>query len=228
MTQKLAFDPISPTYDRINRILSFGQDLSWRRFVAKQLPTNIPLTLLDLAAGTLDQLIACMESPAQIQSATAIDLSPRMLEVGRAKIADKPYKDRICCLTSDLHQLPFQDNSFDAITLSFGIRNAADPKRALTEIARLLKPKGRVLILEFSLAPYPWRPFHLFYLRYLLPSIGNLFSHNREAYLYLSKTILSFPYGAAFCSLLQESGLTSLRTFSLALGAVTLYVAEKS
>ncbi|MBI3901289.1 MAG: bifunctional demethylmenaquinone methyltransferase/2-methoxy-6-polyprenyl-1,4-benzoquinol methylase UbiE [Chlamydiia bacterium] len=218
------FDEIYVTYDRINQILSFGQDRSWRRFVAKHLPTSSSLRLLDLASGTCDQLIACMESSAQIESAIALDLSANMLEIGRKKLQSKPYRNQVEIVIGDAQSPPFPDSFFDAITFSFGIRNLNDPIRGLQEIKRLLKPQGKALILEFSLPKNPIRPFHLLYLRYILPHIGTLLSKNKEAYRYLHTTIEAFPYGNAFCSMMHDAGFASVQSIPLALGAVTLYV----
>ena len=217
------FDQISPNYDQINRILSFGMDLSWRRFAASHLPKALDLHLLDVASGTGDQLIACMESGASIASSIGIDLSQEMLRIGEKKIAQKPYRERTELLLGDAEKLPFADGSFDAATFSFGIRNVVHPIQALQEMRRVLNPKGVGLILEFSLPPQPFKFFHLFYLRYLLPWIGGLFSKDRVAYRYLNQTIEAFPYGKAFCSLMEQAGFCQVEAFPLALGAVTLY-----
>jgi demethylmenaquinone methyltransferase / 2-methoxy-6-polyprenyl-1,4-benzoquinol methylase len=220
------FDAISGSYDRINSILSFGMDRGWRRRVAKHLPERSNLELLDLATGTGDQLIACMESGAHIRSAAAIDLASSMLEIARGKIGLKPYKDKVKLQRADALRLPFRDSSFDAATFSFGIRNVPDASASLKEISRVLKPGGRCLILEFSLPPKPLKSLHLFYLRRILPHVGRFFSKNAEAYRYLNETIESFPYGDAFTSLMKSASFIP-RQIPMALGAVTLYVGEK-
>ncbi len=220
------FDAISATYDRINSILSFGMDRGWRRRAALHLPERKNLDLLDIATGTGDQLIACMESDAHIRSAVGIDLASFMLEIAQAKIGSKPYKTKVKFQRADALRLPFRDSSFDAATFSFGIRNVSDPSAALKEIARVLKPGGRCLILEFSLPPKPLKTLHLFYLRRILPHVGGFFSKNRAAYRYLNETIETFPSGGAFLSLMKSASLTS-RQIPMALGVVTLYLGEK-
>lgn len=221
------FDAISANYDRVNSILSFGMDRNWRRRTASHLPQRKNLDLLDLASGTGDQLIACLESGADVRSGVGIDLASEMLKVAKAKIGLKPYKDRVKFQRADALRLPFPDNSFDAATFSFGIRNVPDPLAALKEIHRVLKPRGRCLVLEFSLPPQPFRPFHLFYLRRILPLIGGFFSKNKAAYRYLNETIETFPCGNAFCFLMKSALLGSIRQVPMALGAVTLYLGEK-
>jgi demethylmenaquinone methyltransferase/2-methoxy-6-polyprenyl-1,4-benzoquinol methylase len=220
------FDAISASYDRINSILSFGMDLAWRRRAALHLPERKNLDLLDIATGTGDQLIACMENGAHIRSAVGIDLASSMLELARAKIGSKPYKLKVKFQRADALHLPFRESSFDAVTLTFGIRNVPDPSAALEEIARVLKPGGRCLILEFSLPPKPLKTLHLFYLRRILPHVGGFFSKNKAAYRYLNETIETFPCGAAFLSLMKSASLKA-RQMPMALGAVTLYLGEK-
>jgi demethylmenaquinone methyltransferase/2-methoxy-6-polyprenyl-1,4-benzoquinol methylase len=170
--------------------------------------------------------MACMESGARIRSAVGIDLASSMLELALAKIGSKPYGSKVKFRRADAMHLPFKDSSFDAATFSFGIRNVPDPKAALKEIARVLKPGGRCLILEFSLPPKPLKTLHLFYLRRILPHVGGFFSKNKAAYRYLNETIETFPCGAAFSTLMKSASLSS-RQIPMALGAVTLYVGEK-
>ncbi len=221
------FDAISSSYDRINSILSFGMDRGWRKRVALHLPERKNLDLLDLATGTGDQLIACMENGALVKSAVGIDLASFMLDQAQTKIGSKPYHTKVKFQRADALKLPFRENSFDAATFSFGIRNVPDPASALKEIGRVLKPGGRCLILEFSLPPEPLKTLHLFYLRRILPHVGGFFSKNKAAYRYLNETIETFPCGAAFCSLMKSAHFGSIRQIPMALGAVTLYLGEK-
>ncbi len=216
------FDLISPTYDRINRVLSFGMDQRWRDRVADFLPPQKNLKILDLATGTGDQVLALFKNNASIYSITGIDLSLQMLEVAKKKLGGKAQ-----FLYADAEQLPFLSCHFHAATFSFGIRNVNSPLRSLKEIHRVLKAKGRCLILEFSLPPKPIRGFFLFYLRYILPWIGALLSHHLYAYRYLNQTIEHFPSGKDFCLLMKEAGFIRLRTVPMALGSVMLYVGEK-
>jgi demethylmenaquinone methyltransferase/2-methoxy-6-polyprenyl-1,4-benzoquinol methylase len=216
------FDLISSTYDRTNRILSFGMDQKWRRQVARSLPDRPNLQILDLATGTGDQILALLQSKAPIQSITGIDLSSEMLEIAKTKL-----QSRAQFLLADAQKLPFPDASFDAATFSFGIRNVINPLLSLQDIYRVLKPAGRCLILEFSLPPKPIRGFYLFYLRTILPRLGGLLSRNRAAYRYLNQTIEHFPSGQAFSDLMAKAGFAHLKRIPLSLGGVTLYVGEK-
>jgi len=221
------FDRISPTYDRINKILSFGMDKNWRKEVIRHLPLREHLRLLDLATGTADQLITLLESKASIDSAVGIDLSSEMLQLGAKKIEAKPYRSRIQLLRADAEKIPFNDASFDAATFSFGIRNVSDPLISLNEIYRVLKTKGRCLILEFSLPPVWIRGFYLFYLRRLLPKIGGLISKQPAAYRYLNETIETFPSGKDFLALMEQASFQKVKAHRMAFGGVTLYVGEK-
>jgi demethylmenaquinone methyltransferase/2-methoxy-6-polyprenyl-1,4-benzoquinol methylase len=217
------FDQISKGYDRTNRIISLGMDLRWRNRVATFLPSKKNLKILDLATGTGDQALALLKSSASIGSMTGIDLSKEMLEIAKQKIPNN--MDFIHAVAE---KLPFKAASFDAATFSFGIRNVKDPLTSLNEIFRVLKPKGRCLILEFSMPPKPIRFFFLFYLRYILPLIAGLISKNTAAYRYLNQTIEHFPSGKNFCALMKKAGFTRLREIPMNLGSVTLYVGEKN
>ncbi len=220
------FDQIATKYDPINRILSLGQDQRWRREVARFIP-NEPFDLLDLAAGTGDQIIALFEAGAPIRKAIGLDLSEPMLEIGRQKLAEKGYAASL--QQGDAQQLPFPDCSFDICTISFGIRNVEQPILALREMHRILRPGGRCLILEFSIPENRLvRPLYLFYLRSLLPRIGGWISKNPSAYRYLNRTIESFPSGQAFCDLLRAASFTQIEHHSMNLGGVSLYEASRA
>jgi demethylmenaquinone methyltransferase/2-methoxy-6-polyprenyl-1,4-benzoquinol methylase len=217
------FDRISASYDRVNRIVSLGRDRSWRKSIARFLPDQKNLKILDLATGTGDQAQALLQSKASIQSITGIDLSTEMLEIARRKIPNKMEFIR-----ADAEKLPFKEASFDAATFSFGIRNVTNPVQSLTEIHRVLKSKGKALILEFSLPPQPIRAFFLFYLRYILPRVAGFVSRDYSAYRYLNQTIESFPSGKHFCQLMKEAGFLRIKEIPMNLGSVTLYIGEKS
>lgn len=221
------FDQISSTYDKVNRILSLGMDVHWRKTVRRFLPPQKNVRLLDLATGTGDQLITLFENGASIGTASGIDLSSEMLAIAKKKVENKPYGNQIEWLRADAENLPFDSDTFDAATFSFGIRNVVDPLHALKEIHRTLKPQGRCLILEFSLPPQPIKGFYLLYLRHLLPRIGGYFSHAPSAYRYLNETIETFPSGKSFCSLLEKAGFQRIGAHRMALGAVTLYQGDK-
>lgn len=218
------FDQISPSYDRINSVLSFGRDTAWRKRVAKEMPLKPHLEVLDLATGTGDQLIALFKAGLSIQRAVGIDLADEMLKIGRTKVAANP---KIELIHGDAMAIPFPDASFDATTFSFGIRNVNDPLVSLKEIHRVLKPKGRCLILEFSMPSAVIRPFFLFYLRKILPKIGGILSKNHAAYRYLNTTIETFPSGQAFLDLMKDAGFSKLKRIPMNLGGVTLYIGDK-
>ena len=218
------FDLISPTYDRVNRILSLGMDQGWRKKLIHHLPRRPKLQILDLATGTGDQLIAFIKSGVPFQSAVGIDLATEMLQIAEKKIQKHPH---VHFLRADAENIPFPDEDFDAASFSFGIRNVTDPLRSLKEIHRILKHEGKCLILEFSLPPQPFRFFYLFYLRKILPRIGGLLSRKPEAYRYLNETIETFPSGRAFCDLLEKAKFKNVQAYPMSFGAVTLYVGEK-
>ncbi len=217
------FNEISPTYDRVNRLLSLGRDLSWRKKVARHLPLRPHLQILDLATGTGDQLIALFKAGASIHRAVGLDIAEEMLAIGRKKTTSYPIELQL----GNAEQIPFQDHLFDAVTISFGIRNVEDPAKALREMHRVLKPTGRCLILEFSMPPKGIRPFFLFYLRHVLPRLGGLLSQKGAAYRYLNQTIEAFPSGQSFLALMQTAGFTNLKRYSMNFGSVSLYVGEK-
>lgn len=222
------FDAIARTYDRANRAMTFGCDKRWRKALIKHLPEREHLHLLDCATGTGDQLLACFKGKRSIASAIGIDLSEKMLHFARAKMLRHPEGARIQFLRADVLDLPFQDKTFDAVTMAFGIRNVIDVERGLAEIARVLKPSGRVLVLEGSLPESRWiRPLHLFYLRHVLPRIGKFISKHDHAYRYLNETIETFPSGKAFCALMEHAGFCRVRLHAMMLGSVSLYVGEK-
>ncbi|GAB5412317.1 MAG: bifunctional demethylmenaquinone methyltransferase/2-methoxy-6-polyprenyl-1,4-benzoquinol methylase UbiE [Chlamydiales bacterium] len=221
------FDRISPTYDRINRILSIGLDMRWRKNVAKHLPKRKNMRILDIATGTGDQIIALMEQSKEVAEAVGIDLAEEMINLGKKKIALKPYAKKVRFQKASGMKLPFPDNSFHFVSLSFGIRNMSDPKECLREIARVLKPDGRAAILEFSLPKNQLiKSGHLFYLRHVLPKIGALLSKDQEAYRYLNQTIESFPYGSVFCALMRDAGFSKTAVYPQMMGAVSLYTGE--
>ncbi|MBI5273148.1 MAG: bifunctional demethylmenaquinone methyltransferase/2-methoxy-6-polyprenyl-1,4-benzoquinol methylase UbiE [Chlamydiia bacterium] len=221
------FNLISPNYDRINQVLSLGMDKNWRRLAASKLTAKTGIALLDVACGTGDQIISLFAAGVPIKTAIGIDLATEMLDIAKKKIDAKDYRKKVALMHADAEKLPFPDASFDAVTFSFGIRNVPDRDASLREIHRVLKPGGNCLILEFSLPPFPFKYPHLFYLRHILPKIGGLLSNNFAAYRYLNQTIETFPYGKAFCALLEKAKFTHIDTLTASLGAVTLYSGKK-
>ncbi len=222
------FDGISSTYDRINRILSLGMDQRWRKTLCKHLPQKENLSLLDLATGTADQIILALKKNKKLKKAVGLDLAKEMLEIGKKKLDTLSLSDRAKLIHASATDIPFSDSTFDAVSISFGIRNVENTMQALSEMQRILKVDGRALILEFSFPKNRiLRFFHLLYLRHILPFIGGLISKNRTAYTYLNKTIETFPYGEKFCLLLKKANFTNVRAIPLLGGVVTLYLGDK-
>jgi demethylmenaquinone methyltransferase/2-methoxy-6-polyprenyl-1,4-benzoquinol methylase len=222
------FDQIAPTYDSVNHLLSFGQDLYWRKQIARLLPKLSSITLLDVATGTADLLIALCNHCPHIIKALGIDISERMLAFGREKLADNDLLDRAELIKADAQALPFGEQSFDVVTIAFGIRNVVHQEEALKEMNRVLKIGGTLFILEFSL-PSNWflKMIYLGYFRYVLPLVGGLISRNFAAYRYLNRSVLKFPSVPSFCQILRDCGFTSVAQKSLSFGVATIYCARK-
>jgi demethylmenaquinone methyltransferase / 2-methoxy-6-polyprenyl-1,4-benzoquinol methylase len=222
------FNAISPTYDKVNRVLSFGIDRLWRKKLKEHLPPGHHLNLLDLATGTCDQILALMKT-GKFDEAMGIDLAEEMLREGRRKIAATPYAECIDLKVASALEIPVEKGVFDCVTISFGIRNVADTLGCLNEMGRVLKKGGKALILEFSLPKNMLvRSLHLFYLRRLLPLVGGLISGEKSAYAYLNRTIEAYPHGAAFLKLMEQAGFTNPKAYPLTFGVATLYVGTKT
>lgn len=222
------FDRIAPRYDLLNRVLSAGRDVAWRKRMARHLPARESLRLLDVATGTADQILMLMDVAPRIETALGIDMAEKMLEVGREKIRARGRERRVTLQRGDALAIPAPDASCDVCTISFGIRNVVDVVAGLREMARVLRPGGRALILEFSKPASSWfRPLYFFYLRHVLPVVGGWFSGDREAYRYLNVTIESFPSGEDFCALMREAGFVSVRAVPLSLGIASIYLGDR-
>ncbi|MBN1869266.1 MAG: bifunctional demethylmenaquinone methyltransferase/2-methoxy-6-polyprenyl-1,4-benzoquinol methylase UbiE [Candidatus Omnitrophica bacterium] len=222
------FDDISNRYDFLNHLFSFGLDVQWRRQLAKHITPKGGQKVLDLATGTADVLLALFRQNPHIHSGFGIDLSDKMMAIGRHKIAQHGLSRYITLSQGDVNQAPFQNNLFDVVTIAFGIRNTEDPQRVLREMYRVLKTGGRALILEFSLPQNNIvRPICLFYLRHILPVIGGMFTGQFQAYRYLNQTIENFPYGNAFCGLMHNAGFENVKAHPLFFGAASIYQGDK-
>jgi demethylmenaquinone methyltransferase / 2-methoxy-6-polyprenyl-1,4-benzoquinol methylase len=222
------FDRISPTYDFVNRVMTFGLDRLWRKRLCYFLPKQKEMHILDCATGTGDQIIALMEKDHTISSVIGIDLARAMIEIGKKKIAKKPYSDKVHFQVASALEAPFPDHSFECVTISFGIRNVTDIMAAFKEFRRVLKPRGRVLILEGTIPRKKWlKSLHLFYLRYFLPRIGGIISKNFDAYRYLNETIETFPQGERFCGLMRAAGFINVQANLFFGGIVTIYQGDK-
>lgn len=222
------FDRIARRYDLLNHLLSLGQDIRWRKKVARFLVNKYDQYILDLATGTGDQLLYLFSCSDRIDRALGTDLALKMLDRGREKVKKRKLDDRIVLEEGDAENIQYPDNTFDAVTISFGIRNVMSVERSLSEMYRVLKPAGRVLILEFSIPQnILMRSIYLFYFRYLLPFIGSVISGDGSAYRYLNKTVEGFPYGDSFCQLLRESGFQNVSMYPQTFGIATIYCGDK-
>ncbi|GHA27355.1 demethylmenaquinone methyltransferase [Salinimicrobium marinum] len=220
------FDTISTNYDGLNRVISFGIDVKWRKKVVKIVEQSDPDKVLDIATGTGDLAINLAKTGAS--KIVGLDLSEGMLAVGRKKIAEKELSEKIEMIQGDSENLPFEDSSFDAITVAFGVRNFENLKKGLEEILRVLKPGGVFVILETSVpTKFPFKQGYNFYTKNLLPLIGKLFSKDRDAYSYLSESACAFPYGEKLNNILRKIGFKDVENKPQTLGVATIYVASK-
>ena len=221
------FDQIAPSYDRINGILSLGIHSHWRSQLTAYLPPRPNLQIIDLATGTGDVplLLAKNSEVAQI---IGLDLSQNMLQRGREKILRQNLEKKITLSHGDAVTIPQKDNSADAVTMAFGIRNLSQPQTCLKNIYRVLRSGGRVLILEFSTPANPlWKMLYFSWLRFPLPLLGKWLSRHPDAYQYLNQTIQEFPSGEYFTGLMKEVGFKSPRRKEMTFGSVTLYLGDK-
>ena len=220
------FDTISGEYDGLNRVISLGIDIKWRKKVVKIVGENNPKQILDIATGTGD--LAIMMSQLNPDKIIGLDISAGMLEVGKQKISKVNLSDKIDMVVGDSEAMPFNDNTFDAITVSFGVRNFANLGKGIQEIARVLKPTGVLVILETSNpTKFPFKQGYKLYTNLFLPIIGKLFSKDKVAYSYLSESANSFPFGEAFCNILQKNGFTHTKANPVTFGVATIYTATK-
>jgi demethylmenaquinone methyltransferase/2-methoxy-6-polyprenyl-1,4-benzoquinol methylase len=221
------FDSIAPRYDLLNRLLSFRRDIAWRRRLATLVGRRHPRRVLDLATGTGDVLLALANGRAS-QMAVGIDLAPEMLIRARQKLARTQAPHTFSVIQANAAITSFRDASFDAATVAFGVRNFPDVPNALGEIHRVLKPGGRLFILEFSLPVNPLvRAAYLAYFRYAVPAIGGWIARNRQAYAYLNRTVEAFPYGKDFCAIMFDAGFANVAFESLTFGIAAIYMGVK-
>ena len=222
------FDRIAHRYDLLNRLLSGGTDVAWRKAMARHLPAGDNLQVLDLATGTADVLLFLEQQSSRLGTSVGSDMSAGMLHLGNEKLRKRGLDQRFRLVRSDATDLVFQDQTFDVVTISFGIRNVLSVEGALREMHRVLRPGGRAMVLEFSLpANRPFRALYLWYFRNILPLLGGLISGDRYAYRYLNQTVETFPYGEAFCQLMRDAGFENVRGLPFTFGIATLYLGDK-
>lgn len=221
------FNSIAGSYDFLNHFLSFGIDRMWRRRAIRIISGAYKNPkILDVATGTADLSIAAMR--ADPVSITGIDISEKMLEIGRKKIKRKGLSDRIQLIHGDSENIPFEDNSFDVAIVAFGVRNFQDPLKGLSEMTRVVRAGGMVLVLEFSRpGNFPFRQLYNFYFLKILPVIGRLFSGNAGAYKYLPESVMQFPDNEKFMDLMNRAGLIQVRQHRLTSGVASIYTGLK-
>lgn len=221
------FDTISENYDGLNRVISLGRDIAWRKKVIKRVSDTDPKNILDIATGTGDLAIEFAEK-SHAKDIIGLDLSEGMLAVARKKIVRKSYADKIEFIKGDSEALPFDDNTFDAITVSFGIRNFENLEKGLAEIHRVLAPSGIFVILETSVPTnFPFKQGYHLYTKNVLPLIGRLFSKDKVAYKYLSESASVFPHGEALNNILKKIGFKDVKNMPQTFGVATIYIATK-
>jgi len=222
------FDEIAKTYDLLNRILSMGIDVYWRYKLLKHLPKRKNMIALDLATGTGDVPLVLVKAP-EINQIIGMDLSKGMVKIGQEKIKKRGLDHIVDLRIGDGTDISLPDESVDMVTISFGIRNFSDPKKSLKEIKRVLRPGGRLMIMEFSI-PSSWffRKIYFFYFRNLLPFVGNIISGHKDAYTYLNHTVEDFAYGEEFEGWMKEAGFISTKFIPLTFGISTLYIGDKA
>jgi demethylmenaquinone methyltransferase / 2-methoxy-6-polyprenyl-1,4-benzoquinol methylase len=221
------FDRIAFRYDFLNRFLSGGIDVYWRKRAIRELLPYHPEAILDVATGTADMAILMTRylSGARI---TGIDISTGMLEIGRQKIARLKLNERVELYTGDSEHIHFPDNSFDAVTVAFGIRNFENLEKGLREMLRVLKPGGRLLVLEFSQPKQAgFRHLYRLYMRLVASPVGRLLSRNREAYQYLDESVRAFPEGKELVGILDRTGFSDTGLHPLSMGICSIYQGAK-
>lgn len=220
------FDSISGRYDFLNRFLSLGTDVYWRKLMVNRLRKKQPKNILDIATGTADVAIAMRKiSPEQI---IGLDLSEGMLEIGREKVKKKGLGNLIQLVKGDSENLPYQENTFEAVTVAFGVRNFENLLKGLSEMNRVMKPGGKVVILEFSRPRiFPIKQLYDFYFRYFCPWWGKLISKDDSAYRYLYESVNAFPEGNNFLEVAQKAGFKELKAERVTFGIVSLYTGVK-
>ncbi|SMC32600.1 bifunctional demethylmenaquinone methyltransferase/2-methoxy-6-polyprenyl-1,4-benzoquinol methylase UbiE [Cellulophaga tyrosinoxydans] len=220
------FDTISTNYDGLNRVISFGIDVKWRKRVVAILKTKKPDTILDIATGTGDLAINLTKTGAS--KIIGLDISPGMLAVGKKKIEEKKLNNTIEMVVGDSEKLPFEENTFDAVTVAFGVRNFENLEIGLSEIFRVLKVGGTLVVLETSVpTKSPYKQGYGLYTKHVLPRIGRMFSKDNSAYEYLSESAAVFPHGKDFNNILQKIGFIDIENKPQTFGVASIYVATK-
>jgi len=220
------FDNISHRYDFLNHFLSLGIDRVWRKKAIGMLQSIEPKFILDVATGTGDFAIQSLSL--QPDKVIGIDISEGMLARGRVKLKERQLNDKVELLSGDSENIPFAENKFDAVTVAFGVRNFENLEKGLHEIYRVLKPNGKVVVLEFSKpSQFPFKQVYNFYFRTILPKLGKLISKDPAAYTYLPESVKAFPDGENFIAILRNVGYKNTACRSLTFGISSIYIGQK-
>ena len=220
------FNNISKNYDFLNHFLSLGIDILWRKKAIKYLKQDQPKQILDIATGTGDFAIEALAL--KPEKVTGVDISEGMLEVGRAKMKKKGLENIIELQLGDSEKLLFEDNTFDAVIVSFGVRNFENLEKGLKDMNRVLKNGGKAVILEFSKpTKFPFKQIYNFYFKAILPKIGKLISKDNAAYTYLPESVDAFPYGNDFLQVLERAGFKNNKCKPLTFGISSIYIGQK-
>ncbi len=221
------FNNIAGNYDFLNHFLSMGIDKGWRKKAIAEIAKVQPTNILDVATGTGDLAIVAAEklSPMHI---IGVDIADKMLEVGRKKVEEKKLSKIIKLQNGDSESMPFANNTFDAITCAYGVRNFEHLEKGLMEMSRVMRPGGKLAILEFSHPKvFPVKQLYHFYFRFILPMLGKIVSKHSRAYTYLPESVMAFPEGKTFCTVLEHCGFKQPKAKALTFGICTLYTATK-
>ena len=219
------FSTIAPRYDLLNKVLSMGIDRSWRKFAISRLPEAVNAKFLDVATGTCDVALEIINRRAPGTKVVAVDFSEGMLELGKEKVKAAGLEEKIDVRFADVTELPFDDDRFDGSIIAFGIRNVQNYKKGISEMGRVVKSGGKVVVLEFtSVQNRFFMPIYRFYITKVLPFIGELISGKKGAYKYLPDSMLGFPSPEEFKSAMEETGLIDVRYYKLTLGITYVHV----
>lgn len=220
------FNNIAGQYDFLNHFLSLGIDKGWRKKAIAEIGKIKPIAILDVATGTGDLAIAAAKL--QPEKIVGVDIADQMLAIGRKKIQDLDLANTITLQNGDSESMPFGINSFDAVTCAYGVRNFQNLEAGLKEMSRVMRPGGKLAILEFSHPKsFPIKQLYQFYFKYILPTLGKIISKHSTAYTYLPESVMAFPEGKIFCQALERCGFKDAKARPLTFGITTLYTATK-